>query len=340
MKSFKLFVLLLSGITLLYSCGKPTTPETVPVPDISGGYKIVTKYQTSAYAQDVLKKDNLLYVAQGEGGLEIIDITHVEEPQTVSVFTDQLRGYSIKVELKDDMVYLANGFYGVFGVKADDPLNPMFGYRLSSLEHAKNIHMMGDYMFTAVSEDGVEITYVENTNKPDLRSTRKTEGFAYGLTTTADESMLMVACGELGLYIYNISDFQEGYGGNAYPQVAFCDTPGKAEQVILLEEKSIAFMACGTAGLQIIDYSDTSNVHVVGSFDGGGYAKDLLYDTNDRIYLSTELSGLQIINVADLTNPTIVGKIDTEFSLGLVMDDDYIYLADEIEGLIVIAKPE
>jgi hypothetical protein len=279
-------------------------------------------------------------MAQGEGGLEIIDITNLEVPQTMSVFTDQLRGYSIKVDIKDDMVYLANGFYGVFGIDVTDPVNPTFRYRLSSLEHAKNIHMMDPYMFTAVSEDGVEITHIENTNKPDLRSNTKTEGFAYGLTTTADSGMLMVACGEMGLYIYNISDFQQGYGGNDYPQVAWCDTPGKAEEVILLEEKSIAFMACGTAGLQIIDYSDTTNVHVVGSFDGGGYAKDLLYDTNDRIYMTVELRGLQIIDVSDYKNPKLVGEIDTEFALGLDMDDDYIYLADEIEGLIVIAKPE
>ena len=33
MKSFKLFILLLSGIALLFSCGKPTIPETVdPLP--------------------------------------------------------------------------------------------------------------------------------------------------------------------------------------------------------------------------------------------------------------------------------------------------------------------
>jgi hypothetical protein len=151
--------------------------------------------------------------------------------------------------------------------------------------------------------------------------------------------LLFVACNELGLYIYDISDFQQGYGGNDYPQLAWCDTPGKAEEVILLEEQSIAFLACGTAGLQIIDYSDTTNVQIVGSYDGSGYAKDLLYDTNHRIYLSTELTGLQIIDVSDFANPKLVGEIDTEFSLGLDMDEDYIYLTDEVLGLVVIAKP-
>lgn len=338
MKKFKLFVLLLSGIALLFSCGKPTTPETVPVPDISGGYKIVKKYQTSGYAQDVLKKDNLLYIAQGEGGLEIVDITNPEEPQTISVTSEGVRGYSTKVALQDSVIYLAAGSFGVTVLNVVDPVVPFVTVSNTSMKPAKNLHIMGNYLFTAVSEQGVKISDITYPTDPDPRGSINTNGFAYCVTTTSDSAFLVAACGEMGMNIYNISDFQQGYG--EYPHVAWCDTPGKAEEVILLEEQSIAFLACGTAGLQIIDYADTNNVHIVGSYDGGGYAKDLIYDTNDRIYLSTELSGLQIINVSDLTNPQIIGKVDTEFSLGIDMDDDYIYLADENEGLIVIAKPD
>jgi len=335
MKSFKLFILLLSGITLLFSCGKPTTPETVPVPDITGGYKIVTKYQTTGYAQDVIEKDNLLYMAQGEGGLEIIDITNPEAPQTLSITSDGARGYSAKVAVKDSAVYLAAGSFGVTTINASDPFAPEVPGSNSTEKPAKGLHIMGDYLFVAVSEQGVKYSDISIPIYPDSKGQISTSGFAYGLTTSSDSAFMFVACGEMGMYIFDISDIEQGW----YHEVAFCNTPGKAEQVILLEEKSIAFMACGTSGLQIIDYADTSNVHIIGSFDGGGYAKDLLYDTNDRIYLSTELSGLQIIDVSDLSNPKLIGEIDTEFSLGIDMDNDYIYLADEREGLIVIAKP-
>ena len=55
MKIFKFGIAILSIAILIVSCGKPTTPESLnPVGD--GGYKIVTQFQTSAFAQDVTKK--------------------------------------------------------------------------------------------------------------------------------------------------------------------------------------------------------------------------------------------------------------------------------------------
>lgn len=334
MRKYKLFILLLIGINLLFSCGKPTTPETVPVPDFSGGYTIVKKFQTAGYSQDVAKKDNLLYMAQGEGGLQIIDITNPENPQTVSVTSDGARGYSIKVALKDSAVYLAAGSFGVTTINASDPFAPEIPGSNSTEKPAKGLHIMGDYLFVAVSEQGVKYSNISVPIYPDPGAQIPTSGFAYGLTTSSDSAYMYVACGEMGLYIIDISDFEQGW----HHEVAWCDTPGKAEAITILEEESIAFMACSTSGLQIIDYADTTNVHIVGSLDEGGYAKDLVYRDN-LIFMTVELGGLQIIDVTDVTNPKLVGEIDTEFALGLDVDDDYIYLADEDEGLIIIARP-
>lgn len=336
MKRFKLFVLLLLGLNLIISCGKPTNPETVVPPDISGGYKIVTKYATSGYAQDVLKKDNLLYIAQGEGGLEIVDVADAETPETVSVTSDGVRGYSIKVAMIDTVVYLAAGSFGVNVLDVADVHNPLVTASNTSMKPAKNLHIMGSYLFTAVSEVGIKISEISYPTGPDPRGQISTFGFAYGLTTSADSNRMFVACGEMGLDIIDISHFEEGWPN--YWQVGWCDTPGKAEAITILEEESTAFLACGTAGLQIINYADTSNIHIVGSYDGAGYAKDLIYK-DQLIFQTAELAGLQIIDVSDFTNPKLIGVVETEFALGLDMDDNYIYVADEDEGLIVISIP-
>jgi len=337
MKNVRLLVLFLSGLYLLVSCGKPNDPEVVVPPDYSGGYKIVTKFATSGYAQDVLKKDNLLYIAQGEGGLEIIDITDIENPEVVSTTTDGIRGYSTRIVNYDTVVYIAAGSFGVTVVNVTNPVEPIVTVANSAMKPAKNLHIMGTYLFAAVSELGVKISDISYPTQPDSRGDIGTSGYASGLTTSSDSACLFAACGEMGLSIHDISDFQQGYG--IYPRIGWCDTPGKAENVVILEEESIAFMACGTAGLHIIDYADTNNVHVIGHFDGGGYAKDLMY-RNNKIYQTAELAGLQIIDVSDRTNPQLVGVVDTEFALGLDMDDEYIYIADETEGLIIISIPD
>jgi hypothetical protein len=331
----KLFACLMFGLLLLFGCGKPNDPESMVPKD--GGYKIAVIYPTYGYAQDVLKKDSLLYIVQGEGGLLILSVADPVNPQIVSLTTEGVRGYASKIAMKDSAVYLAAGTFGVNVINVADPDTPFVTTANLGIKPARSFHIMGNYMFTATSELGISICDISYPTQPDVRGNISTSGYAYGLITSADSNYLFVACGEMGLSIFNISQFQDGFG--VYPQVGWCDTPGYAESVTIEDDKSIAFLACGTSGLQIIDYSDTANIFIAGSYDSAGYANDLLY-IDQKIYMAAEMGGLQIIDVSDVSKPHLMGCVQTQFALGLDMDENYIYLADEDEGLIIISIPE
>ena len=332
----KLSVWLICGFLLLIACGKPVTPETLIPDDISGGYKIVRVFTTPGYAQDVLKKDNLLYIAQGEGGLLIVNVANPADPQIVSQTTDNVRGYSSKIAMKDSAVYLAAGTFGVSVVNAVNPDTPFVTVSNLGMKPARDFLILGNFMFAAVSEQGINIADISYPTEPDIRGGLTTVGYAYGLAASTDSNFLYAACGEMGMSIYDISNFQEGYG--TYQLVGWCDAPGDAEAISVIDDRKIAFLACGTGGLQIMDYSDTSDIFITGSYDSIGYAKDLIYD-NDLIYMTTETYGLQIIDVSDITKPVLVGIVPTSYALGLCKDDKYIYVADETEGLIIISIP-
>jgi hypothetical protein len=331
----KYLSIVFAGLIMITGCGKPSDPESLKPED--AGYKIVSHIPSSGFANDVVKNDSMLYIAQGEGGLLIYDITSPEQPEMVSLTTGLLRGYAGKIAIKDSAIYLAANTFGINVVDVRDPDTPVVTVTNLGIKPAKNFHVMGNYLFTAISEQGVGIADISFPAEPDIRGQFATTGYAYGLVTSADTNYLFVAGGEMGLSIYNISNFQNGYG--IYAQIGWCDTPGDAEAIILDESKSLAYMACGTSGLQILDYSDTLNIFIAGSYDSAGYAKDLLLE-NNRIYLSAELGGLQIIDVTDATSPKLLGAVATNMALGSDMDDHYIYLADEDEGVLVISKPE
>jgi len=339
MKINYLFVLLISGVFILAGCGKPNEAESLPDESVGmGGYKIIKKYETYGDAQDVVKKGNYLYIAQGEGGMLILDVTDPENPQEVSVVSEGARGYSTKLVLYDTIAYIAAGSFGVTVVDISDPYNPHVSVsNTSSIKPAKNLHVYGKYLLAALSEVGVKVVNIEYPVQPDPRTLIEPTGYAMAIKTTSDSTFAIIACGEMGLSMHNISDWQDGYGD--YPISGWCDTPGYAEDIVLMEDKKLALMACGTAGLQIINYADTNNVHIVAGFDGGGYAKEVKVH-NNRVYIAAELSGLQIIDISDPGDPYFVGEIDTEFALGFDLDDNYIYLADEDEGLIIISIPE
>jgi hypothetical protein len=334
-KPLYLILLLLTGLAI--SCGKPKD-AVVLIPDApdTGGYTVVARYTTPAYAQDVALNDTLLYVAQGEGGLLIMDVSDPYNPKQVSIVTENARGYSLKVAYRDSAVYLAAGGFGVTAINAANPYNPFVTAYNLQMKPARDIHLMGNYMFTAVSEVGVRFADIHFPLQPDVFAGIEPAGYAYGCTTTADSNFLVVACGEMGISVFDISDIQNGQANNE--RINWCNTPGYAQSVALTPDDKYAFVACGIEGLQIVDISDTTNYRIVGSFDYNGYIKSLVY-RDGLVYLAAELYGLQIVDVSDVTAPRLIGQIASSYALDMDMDDKYIYVADEVEGIIVIAKP-
>lgn len=337
MKMNKLFLLGIFWLSLLMSCGKPNDPESIEPEDTSGGYKIINKITTYGYAQDVLKKDNLLYITQGEGGLMVVDVANPMSPVTVSVTTEFMQGYSNRLAMQDSILYISAGTNGTFVVDVSDPFAPYRVEVSSPFKPARVVHVFRGYLFTSVSENGVKLSEISFPSEPDPRGSISTPGYAYGMANTADSNYLMVACGEMGLAIYDIYKLKEGFG--PFKQIGWCDTPGYAEEVAVDDERSLAFMTCGTAGLQVIDYSDTANIHITGFYDGSGYAKSLMYK-DQKVFIAAELSGLQVVDVSNPAKPTLIGEVDTDFAWALDMDDKNIYLADDKEGVIVFSIPD
>ncbi|MEJ2104861.1 MAG: hypothetical protein P8X47_09830 [Ignavibacteriaceae bacterium] len=332
MKKYQVLTLLLILI-LLFGCGTPNDPESIIGGD--GGYKIVGKYATSGYAQDVVVKDTIAYISQGQAGLITISVSDPNQPKLLSELTYGLRGYSYKIARQDSIIFLASGTFGVSTVNVKNVFK-LETFEIRAISPAKNFHIMGDYLFTAVSEEGINISQILDPFHPAIIQTLFVPGYAQSVCTSSDSTYLFIACGEVGLSIYDISDFQNGY--NDYPLLGTLDTPGFAEDVIIHPTQPIAFVASGTGGLVIVDYSDTADVKIASIYSTGGYAKELFYK-NNKVYVTTELRGLQIFDVSNINSPGRIGTVQTAYALGVTADEKYIYVTDENEGLIIISIP-
>ena len=332
MKKYQILTLLLIAI-LFISCGTPNDPESIIGGD--GGYKIVSKYATPGYAQDVVVKDTIAYISQGQAGLITISISNPNQPRYLSELTYGLRGYSYKIDRKDSIIFLASGTFGVNTVNVKNPFK-LETFEIRAISPAKNFHIMGDYLFTAVSEEGINISQIVDPFHPAIIQTFFVPGYAQAVCTSSDSNYLFIACGEVGLSIFNISDFQNGY--NDYPLLGTLDTPGFAEDVIIHPTLPVAFVASGTGGLVIVNYSDTADIKISSIFATGGYAKEVFYQ-NSRVYVTTELRGLQILDVSNINSPVRIGTVETPYALGVTADNKYIYVTDENEGLIIVSIP-
>ena len=319
---------------LLLNCGTPVDPESIDGDD--GGYKIVSRFNTTGYAQDVVIDNTLAFVAQGEGGLMIIDISDPKNPAEISTVNEGMKGYANKVARKDSVLYIASGGFGVSVVNAADPENPQITATNLALKPAKNFLVMGNFLFTSVAEYGVQISEISYATQPDIRGGTNTPGYAQGICASADSNYLLVACGEMGLAVFDISELQSGWGN--YPMLGWVDIPEYTEDVDSHPTLPYAYVACGTAGFTIIDFSDPADLKIVSRYETGGYAKEIIYK-DGKVYMTTNARGLKIFDVTNVSSPVLIGTVKTEYAMGLDKGDNYIYVADEVEGLITISIP-
>ncbi|HNS31216.1 MAG TPA: hypothetical protein PKL52_11860 [Tenuifilaceae bacterium] len=330
----RLTTILILSMALLSGCGKPSDPDLI---FDSGGYKVISRFTTPGNPQDVIKHDTLLCFAQGEGGLLIVGIRDVENPTLVSITTESVRGYSRRIAQKGNVVYLSAGTFGLSVVDITNAINPEVTVSNLNVKPAKDITVYGDYLFISTSEQGVRIAEVSNPRTPDIRERTLTNGYANGVAISEDGKYMFVACGEMGVSVFDISNFDEGYG--IYPLVSWVDFPGYAESIALCDDRPIAYVASRASGVQVIDFSDINKLSVVGSFETGGVANDLAY-TRGKLYVSAQKAGLHILDATNPTNLKRIGWVNSKNAMGFDYDDQYIYLADDSEGLIIIAIPK
>jgi len=286
----------------------------------------------------VTVNSDFAFVAHGEGGVLVINISDPNKPNVISSVNNAvIKGYAHKINRQDSVLYISTGGFGVTVIKVADPYNPRVTSTNVDLRPAKNVHVMGDFVFAAISELGVQVAkIVNNANNLDPRGISGTPGFAQSICTSPDSNYLLVACGEMGLAVIDISYLQNGHG--VYPTIGLVDISGYSEDVVIHPTLPYAYLACGTAGLTIVDFSDPEDLKILSRYETGGYAKEILYK-DGKVYMTTELRGLKIFNVSNVSSPQLIGTVQTEYAKGVDIGDNYIYVADEVEGMVTISIP-
>ena len=82
----------------------------------------VGSFDTDGTAYEVWVEGDLAYVADGQDGLRIIDISNPEEPEEVGALDTD--GTAFSVQVAGDLTYIADGQNGLVIVNIADPTDP------------------------------------------------------------------------------------------------------------------------------------------------------------------------------------------------------------------------
>ncbi len=315
----------------------------------------------TSYPLDIDLLNNYAYVAEGEAGLRIYNISSPTNPFFVGEYNTN--GFASGVFVQGNLAYVADGAEGLLILNVSNPANPTYLGSFSGID-AQKVFVSGTYAYLA-GNNGFWILDVSDPENPSGLGSWQ-DGFLYDVYVS-------------GGYAYLV-----GYDLNYKPLFAIFDVsdPGVPGLVGSLRERGYSVLVQGgyaylsaSEGLKIIHISDPRNpervgianasardARVIGNYGylvGYGLKVVDLTDPTGGIYLAGEYeleewenaiydlsvsglygyaasdSGFQCLKIIPRNNPQGMGTYPLRRGRALDMKGNYAYLLD-YESLYVI----
>jgi len=309
-----LFAFILLFIT---GCGRP---EPVYQPT----YTILSTCPLPGYAEDVEISGDYAYIANGQAGLQIVDISDPESTFIVGEFMTSKSAQGVAI--RDSLAFIATtSGNGLLVVNIQNPAAcSLLGSDPGYTEY--KVFALPDTYYVYIA--AFDFFIIENCSIPQFpyyEQRVSTPGDARGIFV--DNSFAFIACEQMGLYIY----YAARPDSEVY-LVGSIDTPSNAQNVFV--RGNIAYVADGRGGLIIIDISNPVQPMITGIYDTPEYANNV-YVLNDHAYVADGDGGIQIVDVSDPYDPVLYATIETSYASDVVIHDDLVYVADRDLGLVV-----
>lgn len=254
--------------------------------------------------QQIFPSGNLVYVANGGGGVQVVDTSNhaalsvVAHMDTTSAATD--------VQVVGDLAYVgtkgAEGGLQVWNVQS--PSTPWFMGEISSatLATASALDVVGNRAYvTASFGGGLHVLDVSRPYTPTLLGATTEVGTARDVQVV--ENVAYVAADSNGLYTLDVQS-------TITPTVlARSKLPGNATMVQVVGE--IAYVAADMGGVHILNVSNPNRPRLLSTCTVEGGAASVDVGPAGRAYVAAQGGGMHHLQVSDPTSPTLQSSYPT-----------------------------
>ena len=277
------------------------------------------------YAIDVAVAGDYAYLACGNAGLLVVDVSDPEHPRDVG--RCKAPGSAHGVAVAGGYAYVADLDSGLHIINISDPQNPYETGCCATAGFGWDVAVAGSYAYVAdFGYRRLHVIDVANPQNPHQTGYCSTVGTATGVAIVG--TYAYVTASDSGLRVIDISNPQSPF------ETGHHDTPARATGVEFVG--SYAYVADDTSGLRIVDVSNPQNPSEVGHCDTPGNAMGVAV-VGTCAYVADGGSGLRVINVSDPQNPHEAGYCDTPGSaVNVTSVGGHAYVADGGSGLRVI----
>ncbi len=313
----------ISAVAYDQANNRATSAEIKVLVRVSPGFYFISDYFTSGTAYDVSVQGDYAYVADGDEGLEIINIKNPANPDFEENF--KTSGFTEGVFISGGYCYLADGTHGLQIVNVSDPSNPNAAGWFDTPGFAQDVFVSENFAYVADGAGGLQIVDISDPTDPD------TAGWYYGIYVngvfvSGDYAYLATAT---GLKILDVSD-------PTNPDIAgfLYTTQYQGKRIFL--DGDYAYLAALSDGLHIFDVSDPHNPEELNTPYNPGSKAYGVFVKDDLAYIAFGDDGVHVIDVSNPYQIEFVHRFDTEGkSYDLFVSDKFIYLADNLSLVIL-----
>jgi len=255
----------------------------------------------SGYAHQLVVRDNLMYIGDGQGGLKIIDVTDVSNPVVLNQYTGD---YAWDVEVIGNTAFVANGFMGsgdkLTVVNITDPTEPVLLGNHTTVGDATDIEIVENLAFLTTSYAGFTVFNISNHTNPIQLGQYEGES-----TSNAELGDLEIV-GNLAFLSYwdksfkvlNISDIS-----NIRVLTEFNESLSTFS-VYIEKDRNLAFLCDYELGLLLLDISIPNQLSEVARyFDGGKPCR--IEVVGNLVYMTDQENGFVILEIGEISGFTV-----------------------------------
>ena len=280
---------------------------------------------TQDQAVGIAVSGSYAYIADREGGLQIVDISDPTHLFVVGkIKDDDWEGWAYDVAISGHYVYIAHGDGGLRVIDVSIPSDPVEVGNCPANEWIQKICLAGDYLYTADFPYGViDISAPSN---PHLVGQGSSDSGADALAVYGQYLYTLDWLGTL-----TVSDISHPTD----PVMVGQEFVGHDANGIVVTD-GYAYIAAGDDGLVILDVKNPSSIVTVGQCLLPGYAEDVMV-SGRYAYVAAGVAGMRVVDVSDVYHPKEVGSYDTrDYATDVTFDGQYIYVADGVDGLVIL----
>ncbi|HBV62832.1 MAG TPA: hypothetical protein DEF45_07395, partial [Rhodopirellula sp.] len=266
------------------------------------------------------------YVADGAGGLRVLDVTDPSSITELGAYDAAANAKSVAIQ--GTVAYVANGAEGLLVLDITDPAAITKLGSFDTAGDAKSVAIQGMTAYVADGSNGLLVLDVTDPAAITQYSRFVAAPAGDAQFIEINDNTAYLADGTEGLRVLDITD------PAAITEDGFFDTNGNANSVAI--RGTTAYVTDEVAGLRVLDITDPAAITEQGFFDTTGNAKSVAIQ-GSTAYVADDTAGLRALDVSDPQAITELDFFSTSDKANFVLVyGDHAYVADGTAGIRVL----